>query len=65
MKIEGEEVDNLAYKITDECVACGTCMESCPSDAIAEGDIYVIDQDKCAECGACVDACPTGAIIEE
>jgi NAD-dependent dihydropyrimidine dehydrogenase PreA subunit len=55
----------LAYRITDECVACGTCLDACPSEAISEGDIYAIDQDKCAECGACVDACPTGAIIEE
>lgn len=55
----------MAYRITDECVACGTCMDACPNEAISEGDIYVIDQDKCAECGACVDACPTGAIIEE
>lgn len=65
MKIEGEEVDNLAYRITDECLACGSCLDACPSDAISEGDVYVIDPDKCAECGACVDACPTGAIIEE
>lgn len=55
----------MVYKITDECVACGTCISECPNDAISEGDIYVIDQDTCVECGACVDACPTGAIIEE
>jgi NAD-dependent dihydropyrimidine dehydrogenase PreA subunit len=54
----------MAYKITDECVACGTCIDACPSDAIEEGDIYKIT-DACAECGACVEACPTGAIIEE
>ncbi|MCR6544701.1 DUF362 domain-containing protein [Dehalobacterium formicoaceticum] len=53
------------YKITDECVACGTCISECPHDAIKEGDIYVIDQELCQECGACVDACPTEAIIEE
>lgn len=58
-------MDNLAYKISDECVACGSCMDSCPNEAISEGDIYVIDPDKCENCGACVDACPTGAIIEE
>ncbi|MGI6713412.1 MAG: DUF362 domain-containing protein [Bacillota bacterium] len=53
------------YKITDECVACGACLDSCPSEAIKEGDVYAIDQDACVECGACVDNCPTGAIIEE
>ena len=54
----------MAYKITDECVACGTCMDTCPNNAIEEGDIYKIT-DACADCGACVEACPTGAIIEE
>ena len=54
----------MAFKITDECLACGTCLDSCPSSAIKEGDIYVIT-DECAECGACVEACPVGAIIEE
>ncbi len=55
----------MAYKITDECLACGTCLESCSNDAITEGDIYKIEPDKCENCGACVDACPVGAIIEE
>jgi len=55
----------LAYTITDECLACGTCLEACPNEAISEGDIYKIDSEKCASCGACVDVCPNGAIIEE
>ena len=56
----------MAYRITDECVACGTCAEECPADAISEeGDIYVIDQDECTECGNCMEVCPTEAIVEE
>ncbi len=54
----------MAYKITDECVACGTCLDTCPNSAIEEGDIYKIN-DACADCGACAEACPTGAIVEE
>ena len=54
----------MAFKITDECLACGTCLDTCPNEAIKEGDIYCIT-DACAECGACVEACPVGAIIEE
>ncbi len=56
----------MPYKITDECTACGTCMDACPSEAIKEGqEKYEIDQDLCVECGACVEECPVGAIVEE
>ena len=54
----------MAYKITDECLACGSCLDVCPTEAIEEGDIYRIT-DACADCGACVDECPQGCIIEE
>lgn len=53
------------YKITDECVACGTCLDECPNEAIKEGDIYEIDTEVCTECGTCIDSCPNDAIVEE
>jgi len=55
----------MAHKITDECLACGSCLDECPVGAISEGDIYVIDAELCTDCGACAEACPTGAIVEE
>jgi len=55
----------MAYKITDACVACGSCLPECPVDAISEGDIYVIDADLCTDCGSCADVCPTEAIVAE
>ncbi|AEC02007.1 DUF362 domain-containing protein [Parasphaerochaeta coccoides] len=55
----------MAHKITDACIACGTCQPECPVNAISEGDIYVIDADACIDCGACASACPTSAIIAE
>ena len=27
----------MAYVISDECVACGTCAGECPVEAISEG----------------------------
>lgn len=54
----------MAYKITDECSACGSCLDSCPNEAIVEGDVYTINE-ACVDCGLCVDECPTGAITEE
>jgi len=56
----------MAYRITDECLSCGACVESCPSGAIAEGDgKFVIDAGTCIDCGACSDSCPAGAIVAD
>ncbi|MDZ7815985.1 MAG: 4Fe-4S binding protein [Planctomycetota bacterium] len=53
----------MAHKISDECIACGSCKDTCPVEAISEGDpIYEIDADTCIDCGACVDICPVNAI---
>lgn len=53
----------MAYKITEECVSCGTCEPECPVEAISQGgETYVIDTDKCTECGACAEVCPVDAI---
>ena len=55
----------MAYKITDKCVACGTCIDECPVGAISEGSIYSIDPDTCVSCGTCAGACPNDAIEED
>jgi ferredoxin len=52
----------MAYLISDDCTACGTCIDECPVDAISEGDIYKIDSDVCTDCGSCADVCPVEAI---
>ena len=58
----------MAFKITDECIACGACEAECPNEAISEGDeFYVIDPDKCTECVGfydtqqCYEVCPVEA----
>ena len=56
----------MAYVISDECVACGSCAAVCPADAISEGDgKYVIDANACLDCGSCAGVCPAGAISQE
>ena len=51
----------MAYKITDECIACGACECACPTGAISSGDIYVVDPETCIDCGACAGVCPVAA----
>jgi len=62
----------MAYKITDECIACGACEPECPNKAISEGDpIFVIDPNKCTECvgsyprSRCKDVCPVDATVPD
>lgn len=52
----------MAYVISDDCIACGTCIDECPVEAISEGDIYSINPDVCTDCGTCADVCPSEAI---
>ena len=53
----------MAYVITDDCIACGTCIDGSPSGAISEGEKYSIDPNACVDCGTCADVCPSGAIV--
>ena len=52
----------MAYKISDECIACGACADNCPANCItAAGEKYEIDASACIECGMCASSCPIGA----
>lgn len=53
------------YVIGDNCVGCGLCMQSCPTNCIAEGQPYTIDENVCVGCGLCAEACPVQAITQK
>lgn len=58
----------MSYPVidTDECIACGICVDTCPADVLdlEDGHATAVDKDSCIGCGACMDACPVGAITE-
>jgi len=50
----------------EDCTACESCIEVCPTEAIElKDDIAVVDEDVCSDCAVCEDACPTSAITME
>ena len=52
----------MAYKISDKCVQCGACAQSCPVECISAGENkFEINPEKCIECGSCANICPVGA----
>jgi Pyruvate/2-oxoacid:ferredoxin oxidoreductase delta subunit len=48
----------------DACTGCGTCLEWCPTDAIAlnEDGLAQRDENACLGCGVCARFCPESAI---
>ena len=51
---------------TDECTACGSCVDACPMGVLEIEDevAKVVDEESCIGCSECLDTCPTGAITD-
>lgn len=46
-----------------ECIACGTCSDACPFEAIdAQGAMAIVNEAECMGCGVCVSVCQQQAI---
>ncbi len=51
--------------LSDECIGCQTCIDSCPYGAIVIEDGKAVLTDACTFCGACESSCPVSAIVVE
>lgn len=52
-RLAAEYSPRMSLMITDECINCGACEETCPTAAITEdaaAGIRVIDPERCTEC---------------
>jgi len=63
----GKCKDMIQYFITDKCIGCTKCVQSCPVDAIPflPHEQHVIDTEKCIKCDACRAICPVDAVITQ
>ena len=53
--------------VTDKCIGCTMCAQSCPMSAITAKPYqkHEIKQDLCIRCGTCTNLCPEKAIEVE
>ena len=62
----------MPYKITSDCITCGSCETECPNNAISEEEpVYHIDPARCTECvgsyqnSRCAEVCPVDACVPD
>jgi pyruvate formate lyase activating enzyme len=49
-------------QLTESCLGCGDCADTCPQEALTFNGHPVIDRDKCDCCGECALACPADSL---
>ncbi len=57
-----EPIKGLVIEVNNKCTGCGTCMATCPFDAIKIVDGKAVHTDVCRGCGRCETYCPEGAV---
>ncbi|MBA4369725.1 MAG: epimerase [Desulfobacterium sp.] len=55
-------VEGMTIEVTDDCVGCGSCIETCGFDAIYIENGKAVHKDICRKCGRCERTCPNHTI---
>jgi UDP-glucose 4-epimerase len=58
-----QPIDGLTIKVTDACIGCGSCLETCAFNAITIIDSRAVHSHQCRGCGRCSLSCPNDAVI--
>lgn len=51
----------MAPETNDNCIDCGICANSCPTNAISKEDYSITNKEKCIKCCRCIRNCPLNA----
>ncbi|MFX1537388.1 MAG: DUF362 domain-containing protein [Promethearchaeota archaeon] len=60
-KVKG--MPGVKVLVTDQCIGCGKCLDSCFVNAIQLINKQAVITDACRGCSRCVDVCPQKAIV--
>ncbi len=55
-------VEGLEIEVTNNCVGCGICIETCGFKAITIKNRKALHSDICRKCGRCETTCPNNAV---
>ncbi len=54
-------VEGLKIEVTEDCIGCSTCIETCPFEAISING-KAVHSEQCRGCGRCERFCPNKAV---
>ena len=57
-----QPINGLTVEVTDDCVGCGVCIQTCAFDAIRIIDGKAVHNSQCRGCGRCERFCPEKAV---
>jgi len=55
-------LEGVSIEVTDACIGCGNCVETCIFEAISLENERAVHSDQCRACGRCVTSCPNDAV---
>ncbi|MFO7560964.1 MAG: NAD-dependent epimerase/dehydratase family protein [Desulfobacterales bacterium] len=57
-----QPIEGLSVEVTDKCIGCGTCIETCGFNAITIENGRAVHSIQCRGCGRCATYCPQQAV---